>query len=599
MPNPLIRTLRAYADDARSAFHAAPVEVALGVLLAVAVSVDARHTRFSSGDFMRLAGSVALAFPLVFALSVLAGRGVLRPAARWAGTLAVLAACALYGRFLLHDDRDADGWRWMLLAASAVLLLMMTPALPWHVRDRRRSWVFAWRLSLRTLGVGLYAVALYAVLAGAVAAVVSLFELRRPEHLYTDLAGAVFFAFAPWVLAGGIHRLSAPPPEGVPTGVSRLGRWLYAPVLVIYLAVLHAYALKVAATGELPRNLVSPLVIAAGIIGLIGAVLLHPVHEDEEHRGVSLLVRAVPALLLPLVPLAAWALFARLGEYGWTEFRYVRLAIVAAIGVLGVLGTMRLIRRRPPLFSTIPAVFAAVLLLSALGPWSAPAVSRRDQTARLRAELRRARVDPLRLPRDTVTVDSAAFERITGGARYLLGAHGPGALRTVIPALPDTTRAVWEMGETLGIRRGCTPRDRVMSQLAWGGGVPGVAGGRMLAFDAVETGSDRVVGGVRVTLADDRLRVAGAGWTADADLRPLRLRVERAGGGCTEAGFGGADALAFPPSEALVPLRDASGAERGQLLVTRYAVSGPVERIQDPQQPGRHVRELGGFLVLP
>jgi hypothetical protein len=42
MASPLTRTLRAYAADARSAFSAAPVEVALGVLLAVALSGEVR-----------------------------------------------------------------------------------------------------------------------------------------------------------------------------------------------------------------------------------------------------------------------------------------------------------------------------------------------------------------------------------------------------------------------------------------------------------------------------------------------------------------------------------------------------------------------------
>jgi cytochrome bd-type quinol oxidase subunit 2 len=385
VPNPLTRTLRAYAADARAAFRSAPVEVALGVLLAVTLSVQVRSKPFSEEDWQRVAASVALAFPLVFALSVLAARGVIGAAARWAGTAAVLAACAAFGWLGLHPEREADGWRWLLLAGAAVLLLAVTPALPWRERDRRRSWAFAWRVAVRGLGIGLYSVALFGVLAGAVEAVLSLFELRKPAHLYTDLAGAVFFAFAPWIFVGGIHRLSAPPPAGVPEGVSRLGRWMYVPVLVIYLAVLYAYAVKVLATGELPKNLVSPLVIAAGLIGLLGAVFLEPVHGDDEHRGVSLLVRAVPVLLLPLVPLALWALGARLGEYGWTEFRYVRMAAVAAIGVLGVIGTVRLVRRRRPMQGTVPAVFAAALLLSALGPWSAPAVSRRDQTARLRA----------------------------------------------------------------------------------------------------------------------------------------------------------------------------------------------------------------------
>jgi cytochrome bd-type quinol oxidase subunit 2 len=601
VPNPLTRTLRAYAADARAAFRSAPVEVALGVFLAATLSAQIRHEGFTDEEWMRAAASVALAFPLVLALSVLAARGVIRSASRWAGTVAVLAGCAALGAWGMHEGRDADGWRWVLLASAAVLLLGMTPGIPWRERDRRRSWAFGWRLALRVVGIGLYAVALFAVLAGAAAAVISLFELRKPEHLYTDLAGIVFFAFAPWIFVGGIERFSAPPPDGVPEGVSRLGRWLYAPVLVIYLAVLYAYALKVVATGELPRNLVSPLVIAAGLIGLLGAVFLEPVHDHAEHRGVSLLVRAVPALLLPLVPLALWALGTRLGQHGWTEFRYVRTALVAAIGVVALLGTIRLVRRRRPMQGTVPAVFAAVLLASAVGPWSASAVSRRDQASRLRAELRRANVDPRRLPADTVRVDSVAYERIGSIARYLVSAHGVGALRDVVPAVPDTTRGVWELPHQLGLRRGCRPGGEADGYLVWGEGVPGVLGGTLLPMEVPETapGTEAMLSArLWAGLAEDRLRVRGEGWTAEADLRPL---VRRMGGSADACGAEWTRNAGYPlrPADALVPLRDAMGAVRGQLLLTRVRVAPAEGRATVHEQPGLHVRHVNGYLVVP
>ena len=593
MPNPLTRTLRAYAVDARAAFRDAPVEVALGVGLAAALSASARVDGFSEEEFFRIAASVALAFPLVFALSVLAARDAVRPPARWLGTAAVLAACAAFGLFAMHDGREADGWRWLLLCAAAVLLLAMAPGIPAGGRDRRAGWAFGWRLAVRGVGIGLYAVALFGILSGAAAAVISLFELDRPDHLFTDLAGAVFFAFAPWVFVGGIHRLTAPPEPGVPEGVSRLGRWLYAPVLVIYLLILYAYAAKVAATGELPRNLVSPLVIAAGLIGLLGALLLEPVHGDEEHRGVSMLVRAVPALLLPLVPLALWALGARLGEYGWTEFRYARVAAVAALGVLALLGTIRLVRRRPPLFATIPAVFAAVLVLAAVGPWSAPAVSRRDQTARLRAALAEARVDPRRLVRDTVLVDSAAYARIEGGARYLLGAHGVGALRRVLPQLPDSTRDVWGIGERLGLRVQCSRFDRERARLPRERGVPGVVGGVVVGVDFAD---DRPLalalpggGQVRLTLAEDRVVATAFAWTARGDVSHLRRRLERRASGCAATRMG--PVAQIEAGEALVPLRDAEGAVRAQLLVVGAGVGGAAGAVR--------VRDLEGWLIVP
>jgi len=599
VPNPLTRTLRAYAADARAAFSAAPVEVALGVLLAVAFSVQARSKGFTEGELARLAASVALAFPLVFALSVLRTRGVIRAAARWAGTLGILLLCAAFGALALHDGRSGEWWRWLLLEGAAVLLLVMTPSLPWHARERGASWAFAWRLVMRIVGVGLYSAVLFGVLAGAVGAVVSLFDLDRPQHLFTDLAGAVFFAFAPWILVGGIHRLHAPAEPGVPLAVSRLGRWLYTPVLIIYLLILYAYAAKVLVTGELPRNLVSPLVIAAGLIGLLGAVLLEPVHDDDEHRGVSLLVRAVPALLLPLVPLAAWALLARLGEYGWTEFRYVRLAAVVAIGILAVLGAMRLVRRRPPLLSTVPAVFAAVLLLSAVGPWSAPTVSRRDQTARLRDAFRQARIDPRRPPTDTVTVDSALFQRIRSGAQYLAEAHGIRALQAVVPWLPDSTRATWGMAAALRIRGGCSPGGMAFGDIDWEGGVPGVMGGAVQEVILAEADTARARSGgveVRLWLHGDSVAVAGPGWRAEGDLTTARRALESRAAECEPRREGGPPRLAA--RDALLPLRDASGAVRGQLLVTYLGV-GPPQAAKGPTRPGIHVRNVRGLLVLP
>lgn len=623
MANPLTRTLLAYAADAGAALRSAPVEVALGVMLAVCLSVEVRSKGFTEGELARVIASAALAFPLVLSLSVLAARGVIGPNVRWLGTAAVLAACAALGLFGLHEQREAEWWRWAMLAAAAVFVLAMTPVLPRGDRDRRRTWAFGWRAAVRAVGIGLYSVALYGILAGAVAAVISLFELPKPDHLYTDLAGAVFFAFAPWIFVGGIHRLSAPAAEGVPEAVSRLGRWLYAPVLVIYLLVLYAYAVKVVATGDLPRNLVSPLVIAAGMIGLLGAVFLEPVHEDDEHRGLSLLVRAVPALLLPLVPLAVWALTMRLDEYGWTEFRYLRLGAVAAIGVLGVLGTIRLLRRRPPLFSTVPAVFAAGLVLAAVGPWSAPAVSRRDQTARLRAALAKEGIDPRRLPGTPVTVDGEAFDRISDGARYLADAHGVDALRAVFPNLPDTTRAVWRMNEQLGIRAGCRATAPGYVYLQQGTAVPGVMGGTAAQVELRE-GSPLAVdaGGGRITLrlsGDSVHAASAAGWSGTADAGGLRHRIVR-GVGCEEDAPGrapmapaGGDDQSLPGAEALLTIRDAAGTARAQLLVESASGGPPADPavVRDssttpappappaPAAPGLRLRELEGWLIVP
>lgn len=604
MPNPLARTVRAYAADARAAFTAAPTEVALGVLLAASLSVQLRADGFTEDHWLRLAAAVSVAFPLVFTLSVLRVRGAIGAAARWAGTVLVLVLCAWYGAAWADPELEAEGWRWFSLFGAALLALTLAPAVPWRDAERRRTWAFDYRLVVRLAGVSLYAAALYAILAGAFAAVVTLFDLDRPEHLFADLAGAVFFAVAPWIFVGGIHRLTAPVDARVPDGVSRLGRWLYAPVLVIYLLILYAYAVKVVATGELPKNLVSPLVLAAALIGLVGAVLLEPVHGDDEHRGVSVVVRLLPVLLLPLVTLAIWALGMRVAEYGWTPFRWVRALVLSAVAVLAVMGTVRRIRGRAPLLASVPALLAIALLLAAVGPWSASAVSRRDQAARLRAAVRQAGIDPARVPyRTAVTVDSALYERVSSGAHYLLDTHGVDALRDVFPNIPDTLRAVWRMGDGLGIRPACRGDvGRIVTRLAWDDGVRGMRGGTVREVAVADRTWRRMRirdDSVRVGVTSDTVLVEGVGWTARGDLSALSAPIRsRAADECAPPYRRPVDAY-LPAAEALVLLRDGDGRVRAQLLVTMLIVGGPLPRQPNPQPPGLRVREVQGLLVLP
>ncbi len=615
MPNPLSRTLRAYAADARAAATSAPVEVLLGLVLSVTFSIALRDSADGETWWVRVAAAVVIALPLVFAASVLRARGVISATSRWAMTAAVLCVCAAFGALWMDPDRSAHAWRWIMLANAAALALAITAGLPWRERDRRRSWSFAWRLAERLVGVVLYSVALYAILAGACGAVVNLFDLKAPEHLFGDLAGVVFFAVAPWIFVGGIHRLIAPPADaGVPLAVSRLGRWLYAPVLVIYLLILYAYALKVLATGELPKNLVSPLVIAAGMIGFVGAVLLEPVHGDEEHRGLALLVRWVPALLLPLLPLAFWAVLERLGQYGWTEFRYLRVAVLVVLSVLAVLGTLRLLRRGPPLMSTIPIVMATALVLAAIGPWGALAVSKRNQTARLRSALAEARIDPRRLPVDTVTLDSALYQRVEGSTRYLLEAHGRQALMAVVPALPDSVNP-WQVARTLGLRRGCG-RDEAWhaAPIRWEGGIPGVMGGVIVpvsAEDGLATQIEAQGTAYRLTLAGERFAVEGGGWRAAVSLAGVRHQAMARRTSDCDAWMGPQAEL--PSSVALVPVADARGQVRAQLLMETITVGGPrmnegmaevgitptVVVGRTPPTPGTVVRQLRGYMILP
>ncbi len=624
VPVPRIpQAVRTYARDAAGAFALAPVEILLGLLVALSFSVALRDTDGGMEWWVRIAASAALALLLVFGLSLLRARGAIGSGARLAGTAAVLLAAAAYGGWVVDADRETEAWRFAaLLGASAMALsLVPVPGVDDHERRRREFWRFNALLLARIVSVVAYGGALFAALAGAVAAVSSLFELETPEHLYQDLFGAVFFALVPWVVAGGIPELT-PEPAGAreaPRAVRLLGRYLYAPVLVVYLAILVAYAVKVVATGEMPKNLLSPIILLAGIGGFLGSLFLEPLRRDPEHAGVARLVRVFPAVLLALLPLATWAVWVRRDQYGWTESRYLRFALLLALGVLAAAGVYRLARRREPVLLLVPVVLGATLLLSAVGPWGASAVSRRSQEARLRQGLAQAgllrggRYAGTLRPHDEFvaapvdpgrTIPSELHGQITGAAAYLFDSHGAGALRGVFAGDLSRYPGGWQVAGALPIRPGCEGDEELRSihaSLPGQVGIPGLAGGTLHRVQRAgrEEPPEPRAGPVQFQLAGTELRVHSVGaerWTARVDLRPLVARITSTGADDCGPGrrFGSAEIL---PAEAVRTLTDAAGRMRGQLVLTDVGAARPEASPDSARGPFR-LESVSGLVLV-
>ncbi|HEX8672068.1 MAG TPA: DUF4153 domain-containing protein [Longimicrobium sp.] len=598
--------LRAYFRDARDAFAYAPVEVLMGVALAVAFSISLRQEQ--EQWWARVFTAAVLALPLVFGASVLRARGLLSAEARWGATALVLACVGAYASWFFNPRLDSEGWRAAALTGAAWLALLLAAFPGEETGRRRRLWRFDALLLGRMLAVGLYGAALFAALAGAVAAVTSLFELPRPQHLYQDLAGAVFFALVPWVVAGGVPVLAAEGDGSSPlTAVRRAGRYLYAVVLVVYLAILFAYTIKVAVTGDLPQNTLSPIVLFAGLAGLLGGIFLEPLQDDPETRGVARLVRIFPALLLPLLPLPIWAVGVRQDQYGWTEFRYLRLLVLVALAVLAVWGTVRLVRRRAPLLSPVPAVLAAALLLGSVGPWSAQAVSRRDQSGRLRAALTQAGmmrggrlVRPLiALGKDSpspLTLPAAQYERVSGALTYLYDEHGAGAAGRVLGADVRRYGSGWLVMRALGLRRGCErPAARSFEgTLPQGTPIPTGGGTVYLVNTDPRDPADDPAPAVTMQDAVVTVTVPGASpWTARVELGRL-VPLLHARGECDAV----AATAALELPEARFPLTDAAGRIRGELVILKVSFDDPtVEAPTDPNTP-MMVSRLEAMLIL-
>ncbi|HYW05755.1 MAG TPA: DUF4153 domain-containing protein [Longimicrobium sp.] len=612
--NAFTRSIRGYLADARDAFAYAPLEIAMGIVVAITFSISIRADGQEGEWWVRVFAAAIIALPLVFAASVLRARGVIGAGTRWALSAGVLMGVALYARFVFDPDLESEGWRAAALAASAWLALTWAPlpGVAGEEGQRRAFWRFNAMLVTRILTVGLYGAAMYAALAGAISAVTTLFELRTPSHLFGDLAGIIFFALVPWLVAGGVPDLTAAPrADGVVplTAVRRVGRYLYAVVLVIYLAILFAYTIKVLATGDFPKNVLSPIVLFAGLAGLLGGMLLEPLHDDAESAGVARLVRTFPALLLPLLPLPVWAVWMRRGQYGWTEFRYLRFTLLATLLVLAAWGTVLLVRRRRPLLIQIPAALAVALTLASLGPWSAQAVSRRDQSGRLRValtdagllrggRLTRALLPPKTEPARRITLPAERYDAVSGSLEYLYRAHGSAAVSRVMGASVDGYGWPQAVLTSLAVARGCA-REGVRelgASLPDSVPIPIAAG----VLHRIATGpAGDTTRGLRATRAGTTVTVERAGmWSARVDVAPILRQLDaRNPGACWEEyGRGRAD---LAPATARFPLVDQAGRARGELIVSSvHFTNSRVGAGRAPRTGPMRLERLDGMVLL-
>lgn len=390
------RFVASNAETLRDAFRLAPIESALGVVVALTFSLSVGIDDQDTWEWWaRLAMAAAVVLPALIACSMAALIGRLDASKRWTLSAVALIAAALYGAFDVDPDRAATAWRWGLLVMTAWSGLLLAPIAARRPACDARAWFwkanfeFAARLTIVMLLSG----ALYLGLAGALAAIESLFGLNWSGDPYMHLFGAIFFALVPALVLGGLEELLAPlgdEPARVPRGVRWVGGYLLAPLLLVYVAILYAYDVKVLGTGELPKNALSPLALGAAAFGLLGTLLTDPLQTAADRPASVRVFRWFPAYFAPLIPLAVYAVWMRVDQYGWTEFRYVRMLALAGAAAYCVTGIAALVRKRPATPAWIPAIFALLFAIAAVGPLSATAVGKRDQSRRLLHDLSEA-----------------------------------------------------------------------------------------------------------------------------------------------------------------------------------------------------------------
>lgn len=367
-------------------FAIGPLEMAICVLLfGASVVCEYDQSLLSWSQWRSMFLGAAIAVPLSFAASYLAHTERLGGGPRWA--IQMVALC-LGAYVAIAADYDIMAWVYVTasLIVASIGVLLVAPGLHGANDEQLGSYVIS-LLGRAALG-GLYALLLFLGLAGALWAFSALFDVRVDSLIQHLLALAGIFLF-PALVIGASQEIWEAEKRGF-SGDARLERatasYLFAPLMIAYIAILYLYLTKVVVTGEWPSNVVSPLVLGAATMGFAGQVVLGSVWaRPEEQPGLAKLFRGFSFVMVIPIMLGFVAITMRLRQYGVTPTRYFVVVLLALTALLVLFDIFRSIRKRPPSIRALVALTTVAALLLGVGPLSAANVSFRSQLPRVQA----------------------------------------------------------------------------------------------------------------------------------------------------------------------------------------------------------------------
>ncbi len=212
-----------------------------------------------------------------------------------------------------------------------------------------------------------------------------LFSLDLPskwhEYIWTVSLGLIapvsFLAFAPRAFADPITTREES--EFTMRAIAALVKFVLVPLLLVYTAILYAYAIKIVLAWELPKGTLGGMVVGYLLVGAATLLVGYPSRE----KGGALVrlfwrywvwLAALPVVLLFI------AVGRRISDYGLTEGRYW----MVLIGVWAlILAAIRIIRGGNFDLRLVPGVLALLLLAASFGPGGAIGFSVMSQKSEL------------------------------------------------------------------------------------------------------------------------------------------------------------------------------------------------------------------------
>ena len=164
-----------------------------------------------------------------------------------------------------------------------------------------------------------------------------------------------------------------------PSIFNLLIKFVIIPLIVIYTGVLYIYMAKTVISMQLPKGLISHLVLWYTAFSVIIIILITPFTQKDKFLGNF--KKYFPYFSIPLIFASLFALFQRIYQYGITEKRYYVLILI-----FWLLFCMILFIRKMNITGIFISLIACVVI-AVYTPFSAKSVSNFSQKERLKRML--------------------------------------------------------------------------------------------------------------------------------------------------------------------------------------------------------------------
>jgi hypothetical protein len=356
-----------------------PLQVLVAIAATIAWCLVVDTSKRTEEELILFLCICNLALTVLLAVDLYAESNKLSFAKQWAFRLIGLFICIGLHFILKPAFYLADVYRIALLAFAFHLLVAYAPFI--NKGSANGFWQYNKTLFLRILTSALYAGVLFAGLAIALVAIDGLFNVNIKWEVYMRLFAVVTAGFMTIFFLAGIPSdfEELDKDESYPKGLKIFTQYVLIPLMTIYLLILLVYEAKIIINWELPKGLVSTLILGYAVFGILSLLLIQPVKDKEGNGWIKLFSRFFYVMMIPLVVLLLLAVWKRVDSYGITESRYILVILAIWLTLI----TVYFLFSKKQNIKIIPVSLSILAVLSTYGPQGAFSVSRFSQVKRL------------------------------------------------------------------------------------------------------------------------------------------------------------------------------------------------------------------------